>query len=69
MTSSIDLLYQLKAEFEEQRFPIVLVPARSFCMSPLAARMYSTRSLGDQKATLEDVLGAIPRRKRVPPRE
>lgn len=69
MTSSIDLLYQLKAEFEEQKFPIVLVPARSFCMSPLATRMYSTRSLGGQKATLEDVLGAIPRRKRVPPGE
>ena len=25
MTSSIDLLYQLKAEFEEQRFPIALL--------------------------------------------
>jgi hypothetical protein len=69
MTSSIDLLYQLKAEFEEQRFPIALVTARSFCMSPLATRMYSTRSLGGQKATLEDVLAAVPRRKRVPPGE
>jgi hypothetical protein len=66
MTSSIDLLYQLKAEFEEQRFPVVLVSARSFCMSPLATRMYSTRSLGGQKATLEDVLAAVPRPKRVP---
>ena len=28
-------------------------------MSPLATRMYSTRSLGGQKATLEDVLAAI----------
>jgi hypothetical protein len=69
MTSSIDLLYQLKAEFEEQGFPIALVTARSFCMSPLATRMYSTRSLGGQKATLEDVLAAVPRRKRVPPGE
>jgi len=69
MTSSIDLLYQLKAEFEEQRFPIALVNARSFCLSPLATRMYSTRSLGGQKATLEDVLAAVPRRKRVPPAE
>jgi hypothetical protein len=66
MTSSIDLLYQLKAEFEEQGFPIVLVSARSFCVSPLAAGMYSTRSLGGQKATIEDVLAAVPRRKRVP---
>jgi hypothetical protein len=69
MTSSIDLLYQLKAEFEEQRFPIALVTARSFCMSPLATRMYSTRSLGGQKATLEDVLAAIPRRKSASPGE
>ena len=69
MTSSIDLLYQLKAEFEEQRFPIALVTARSFCISPLATCMYSTRSLGGQKATLEDVLAAVPRRKRVPPGE
>ena len=69
MTSSIDLLYQLKAEFEEQRFPIVLVPARSFCMSPVATRMYSTRSLGGQKATLEDVLAAIHRRKSASPGE
>jgi hypothetical protein len=69
MTSSVDLLYQLKAEFEEQRFPIALVPARSFCMSPRATLMYSTRSLGGQKATLDEVLAAIPRRKRVPPGE
>ena len=64
MTSSMDLLYQLKAEFEEQRFPIVLVTSRNFCMTPLAARMYSTQSLGGQKATLQDVLAAIPPRKR-----
>ena len=50
MTSSTDLLYQLKAEFEEQRFPIVLVPARSFCISPRATRMYSTRSLQRQES-------------------
>jgi hypothetical protein len=31
--------------------------------------MYSTRSLGGQKATLEDVLAAITRRKRVIPGE
>ena len=51
------LLYQLKAEFEEQRFPIALVTARSFCMSPPATRMDSIRSLGGQKATLEDARG------------
>ncbi len=64
-TSSIDLLYQLKAEFEEQRFPIVLSTSRSFCMSPLATRLYSTRSLGGNKTTLEDILAAIPSRQRV----
>jgi hypothetical protein len=64
-TSSIDLLYQLKAEFEEQRFPIVLSTSRSFCMSPLATRLYSTRSLGGNKTTLEDILEAIPSRQRV----
>jgi hypothetical protein len=64
-TSSIDLLYQLKAEFEDQRFPIVLATSRSFCMSPLATRLYSTRSLGSNKTTLEDILEAIPSRQRV----
>ncbi len=63
-TSSIDLLYQLKAEFEDQRFPIVLATSRSFCMSPLATRLYSTRSLGGNKTTLEDILEAIPSRQR-----
>jgi hypothetical protein len=58
-TSSIDLLYQLKAEFEDQRFPIVLATSRSFCMSPLATRLYSTRSLGGNKTTLEDILETI----------
>jgi hypothetical protein len=62
--SSIDLLYQLKAEFEDQRFPIVLATSRSFCMSPLATRLYSTRSLGGNKTTLEDILEAIPSRQR-----
>jgi hypothetical protein len=64
-TSSIDLLYQLKAEFEDQRFPIVLATSRSFCISPLATRLYSTRSLGSNKTTLEDILEAIPSRQRV----
>jgi hypothetical protein len=64
-TSSIDLLYQLKAEFEDQRFPIVLATSRSFCMSPLDTRLYSTRSLGGNKTTLEDILEAIPSRQRV----
>lgn len=63
MTSSLDLLYQLKAEFEEQKFPIALVPARSFCMNPLGTRMYSTRFLGGQKAGLLEVLSAIPLRR------
>jgi hypothetical protein len=68
-TSSIDLLYQLKAEFEDQRFPIVLATSRSFCMSPLATRLYSTRSLGGNKTTLEDILEAIPTRQRAIPVE
>jgi hypothetical protein len=63
MTSSLDLLYQLKAEFEEQKFPIVLVPARSFCMNPLETLMYSTGFLGGQKASLLEVLSAVPRRR------
>jgi hypothetical protein len=63
-TSSIDLLYQLKAEFEDQRFPIVLATSRSFCMSPLATRLYSTHSLGGNRTTLEYILEAIPTRQR-----
>ena len=68
MTSSLDLLYQLKAEFEEQEFPIIFVPARSFCMNPLGTRMYSTDFLGGQKADLLEVLSAIPLRRRMPVR-
>lgn len=66
LTSSIDLLYQLKAEFEDQKFPIVLVPSRTFCLSPAMTRMYLTTSLGGNKATLEEVLQSIPSKKRVP---
>lgn len=64
-TSSIDLLYQLKAEFEDQRFPIVLATSRSFCMSPLATRLYSTRSLGGNKIALDEILEAISSHQRV----
>ena len=66
LTSSIDLLYQLKAEFEDQKFPIVLVPSRTFCLSPVITRTYLTTSLGGNKATLEEVLRSIPSKKRVP---
>ena len=63
-TSSIDLLYQLKAEFEDQQFPIVLATSRSFCLSPLATRLYSTRRLGGDKLTLGEALEAISPRQR-----
>jgi hypothetical protein len=66
LTSSIDLLYQLKAEFEDQTFPIALVPSRAFCASPDTTRMYLTASLGGNKATLEEALRFIPNKKRVP---
>jgi hypothetical protein len=66
-TSSIDLLYQLKAEFEDQKFPIALAPSRAFCLSPASTRLYLTPSLGGNKATLEEALRSIPSKRRVSP--
>ena len=68
-TSSIDLLYQLKAEFEEQRFPIALVSARSLLYEPAGNAHVFDRSLGGQKATLEDVLAANHPAERIDPGE
>ena len=64
LTSSVDLLYQLKAEFEDQTFPIVMAPSRLFCLNPLTARIHLTRSLGGTKATLPVLLRALPKNKR-----
>jgi len=66
LTSSIDLLYQLNAEFEDQKYPIAVAPSRTFCLSPASTRLYLTPSLGGNKATLEEVLRSIPSKRRVP---
>jgi hypothetical protein len=59
LTSSVDLLYQLKAEFERRDFPIALAPSNLFCLNPLTARLYPTRSLGATRATFPALLRSI----------
>ncbi len=56
LTSSVDLLYQLKAEFDRQDFPVVLAPSHPFRFNPLTARLYLTRKLGTSRATLPALL-------------
>jgi hypothetical protein len=58
-TSSVDLLYQLKPEFDRQEFPVALVPSHIFRINPLTARLYLTRALGAQRATLPALLRAL----------
>jgi hypothetical protein len=58
-TSSIDLLYQVRAKFEDVDFPIVLVQSRAFYHHPMATRMYLTSSLGENKATFDEVLRTL----------
>jgi hypothetical protein len=52
LTSSVDLLYQLKAEFDRQDFPVALVLSHSFRLNPLAARLYTTRKFELARATM-----------------
>jgi hypothetical protein len=59
LTSSVDLLYQLKAEFERRDYPIALAPSHAFCLNPLTARLYPTRSLGAARATFPGLLRSI----------
>lgn len=58
-TSSVDLLYQLKPEFDRQEFPVALVPSHIFRINPLTARLYLTRALGAQRATLPALLRTL----------
>jgi len=59
LTSSVDLLYQLKAEFDRQDFPVALATSRSFCINPLTARLYPARSFGAQRAPLPVLLRTL----------
>ena len=52
LTSSVDLLYQLKAEFDRQDFPVALAPSHSFRLNPLAVRLYTTRKFEVTRATM-----------------
>jgi hypothetical protein len=61
LTSSIDLLYMLKAEFDRQDFPVALAPSHSFRLDPLTHRLFLTRSLGVQRATLPALLEMLPK--------
>lgn len=60
LTSSVDLLYQLKAEFDRQEFPVVLAPSHVFCLNPLTARLYPTSTLGSGRASLPALLRLLP---------
>jgi hypothetical protein len=59
LTASMDLVYQLMAEFEELKFPAVIAPSGVFCVDPLGVRMHSTTFAGSRKATLVEILHAV----------
>ncbi len=59
LTSSVDLLYQLKAEFDRQTFPIALASSHVFCQNPLAARLYLANSAKGNRTTLPSVLRSL----------
>ena len=61
LTSSIDLVYQLRAEFEELDFPTVFAPSGAFCRDPLDLPMYSTLFPAPKKVTLAETISALPR--------
>lgn len=56
LTSSVDLLYRLKLEFDGQDFPVALVPSYTFRSNPLSVRLYLTHAFGAQRAVLPAVL-------------
>lgn len=59
LTASMDLVYQLKAKFEDLDFPTVIAPSGAFCRNPLELPMHSTILPGPQKATLSELVSAI----------
>jgi hypothetical protein len=65
LTSSVDLLYQLKSEFVDQTFPIALAPSHAFCLNPLAARLHAASSINGNRFTLPLLLRSLAT-KRIP---
>ena len=61
LTSSIDLVYQLRAEFEELDFPTVFAPSGPFRRNPLDLPMYCTLFPGQKKVILAEIISALPR--------
>ena len=59
LTSSVDLLYQLKSEFDGQTFPIALALSHGFCQNPLAARLYLADAINGNRTTLPSVLRSL----------
>jgi hypothetical protein len=59
LTSSLDLLYQLKAEFDGQNFPIALAPSLAFCQNPLGVRLYAAGSINGNRTTLPLALRSL----------
>jgi len=64
LTASMDLVYQLKAEFEELQFPIAIAPSGAFCTDPLSVRMHTTLIAGQKKANVVELVRAISNRSR-----
>jgi hypothetical protein len=59
LTSSVDLLYQLKSEFDAQTFPIALALSHGFCQNPLAARLYLADAINGNRTTFPSVLRSL----------
>jgi hypothetical protein len=62
LTASMDMVYQLKAEFDELDFPIGIAPSGSFCRDPLGIRMHNTLFNGQKeqrKVTLAELVRGV----------
>jgi hypothetical protein len=59
LTSSVDLLYQLKSEFDAQTFPIALALSHVFCQNPMAARLYLANAINGNRTTFPSVLRSL----------
>jgi hypothetical protein len=64
LTSSVDLLYQLKSEFDGQTFPIALALSHGFCQNPLAARLYVAGAINGNRTALPSMLRSLAMKRR-----
>jgi hypothetical protein len=59
LTASMDLVYQLRGEFEGLKFPVAVAPSGAFCRNPLGLKMHTTAFKEQSKATLPELLNLL----------